>query len=303
MRTLLVATDFSPAADAAAKYALQMACHCKLNLILVHVYSPVVPMIAEGTVLDQGQLYDLADKSSLDRLTALSNELSLAASRFLGPDFQPDIRLSPMIGIPSAAIKSLLENSTVDIVVMGIKPGERFSGILPGSTIRSLVRSSKVPILLIPQTFPALRPRQIAFASNFTDGDAQVITVLARIARDFGSGLLIFHNLRASEKGRGFMAREKQFLDNIASSVDYPKIFYQRRYKHTLTEAVAVLERNNDMDLLAIKHHAHHPIGEFFGADRVLRMISGTRIPLFVFPYGFATSAPDMPFTTGQHAD
>ncbi len=300
MKTLLIATDFSCASASAADYALEMACFCRWNLVILHVYSPPIPMVAEGTVLDQDRLYDLAERESLQKLSVLSDKLTNSANHLLGTDFQPSIQIISIIGVPSVAIKSFSFQNQIDMIVMGIKPERYFAGILPGSTIRSLIKSSRVPILLIPRDFPALRPRHIAFASTFGEFDFQALTLLAELARDCASDLLIFHNLRPMEKGRIFIAQEKQFLDRIAIAIDYPKIFYRRKHKHTLLEAVEALEKNDDLDILAMVHKGHKLIGQIFGADLTLRMISRTQVPLLIFPQGNSKPSVNPPFTSEQ---
>jgi nucleotide-binding universal stress UspA family protein len=287
---ILIATDFSRAAASAADYALQMACLCRMNLAIVHIYSVVLPMVADGTTIFQDSLYDLAEADSLERLSALAAKLNLDADRLCGDGFKPLIEVFSAIGVPAAGIKSFFNRKDMGMIVMGIKPEERYSGTLPGSTIRKLIKWASVPVLLVPMDFPPVPLRQIVFTSDFADSEIAVLDFLAGIASAYHSDLLIFHNRISMEKGRLFLQKEKKFLDKVAQEIDYPKVFYRHKQKDTLEEALSVLEKNSEADMLAMVHKKHSIIGELFGGDKTLRMISRTQVPLIIFPQNFATN-------------
>lgn len=290
MYKILIATDFSRAAASAADYALRMACSCRMNLAIVHIYSVALPMVADGTMVSQDSLYDFAERDSLERLSALAAKLNLDADRLFGNGFKPSVEVFSTIGVPAAGIKSFFNQKDMGMIVMGIKPEERYSGTLPGSTIRKLIKWASVPVLLVPMDFPIVPLRQIVFATDFGDSEITALDFLAEIASAYHSDLLIFHNRISAEKGRQFLQKEKKFLDKVAQAIDYPKVFYRHKQKDTLEEALAVLDKNAEADMLAMVHKKHSMIEELFGGDKTLRMISRTRVPLIIFPQGFATS-------------
>lgn len=287
---ILIATDFSRAAASAADYALRMGCSCGMNLTIVHIYSVALPMVADGTMISQDSLYDLAEKDSLERLSALAAKLNLDANQICADGFKPLIEVFSTIGVPAAGIKSFFNQKDMGMIVMGIKPEERYPGNLPGSTIRKLIKWASVPVLLVPMDFPPVPLRQIVFASDFEDSDITALNFLAEIAAAYRSDLLIFHNRLSVERGRQFLQKEKKFLDKVAQAIDYPKVFYRHKQKDTLEEALEVLEKNTEADMLAMVHKKHSMIGELFGGDKTLRMISRSLVPLMIFPQGFATS-------------
>ncbi|PWS30452.1 universal stress protein [Pedobacter paludis] len=290
MYKILIATDFSRAAASAADYALRMACSCGMNLSIIHIYSVGLPMVAEGTMFSQDSLYDLAEKDSLERLSLLEAKLNQDADQLCNDSSKPLIEVFSTIGVPAAGIKSFFNQKDMGMIVMGIKPEERYLGTLPGSTIRKLIKWTSVPVLLVPMNFPPVPIQQIVFATDFGDSDITALGFLAQIASAYHSDLLIFHNRISAEKGGQFLQKEKKFLDKVAQAIDYPKVFYRHKQKDTLEEALAVLDKNAEADMLAMVHKKHSMIEELFGGDKTLRMISRTRVPLIIFPQSFATS-------------
>ncbi|AZI26738.1 universal stress protein [Pedobacter sp. G11] len=290
MYKILIATDFSRAAASAADYALRIACSCGMNLSIVHIYSVGLPMVAEETTVSQDSLYDLAENDSLRRLSSLEAKLNQDAEQLCNDGFKPLIEVFSTIGVPAAGIISFFNQKDMSIIVMGIKPEERYLGTLPGSTIRKLIKWTSVPVLLVPMSFPPVPIRQIVFATDLGDSEITALDFLAQIASAYHSDLLIFHNRKSAEEGRRFLRKEKRFLDKVAQAIDYPKVFYRHKQKDTIEEALAVLEKDSAADMLAMVHKKHSLIGELLGGDKTLKMISRTRVPLIIFPQGFTTS-------------
>lgn len=142
--TVVVATDFSPAAAAAVDYAGDLARHFEARLVLVHAYAidlPVAtPAMSGGYVLPDGFYQELARQArtrvddEVDRLAATGVTASGVALE------QP----------PARAIVDVAERERADLIVMGTRGLTGLGHLALGSVADKVVRTAPCPVLTVP---------------------------------------------------------------------------------------------------------------------------------------------------------
>ena len=140
LRKILVATDFSDAADAALLRALDLAEQFGAQVTLLHVYGLPTFGYPDGAMIAQGEVaHDLV--ASLTN--ALKNELEAHVERSV------PMAYALRLGSPADTIRDVAEELDVDMIVVGTEGRTGLAHALVGSTAEHVLRSSRRPVLVV----------------------------------------------------------------------------------------------------------------------------------------------------------
>jgi len=142
IRRILVPSDFSEPADAALKYARALAEEFGSHLHIFHVV-PEPFVYPWGTEISTMPLVDLLTQSE-----ALSNT---RLAELIPKDQAPKggLTTSTAIGTPVDRILDYIDDSHIDLVVMGTHGRGPVGHLLLGSVAERIVRRSPVPVLTV----------------------------------------------------------------------------------------------------------------------------------------------------------
>jgi nucleotide-binding universal stress UspA family protein len=135
---ILVPTDFSPAATAAARYAVDLAAKLDARVTLMHVYWPTVIGFPDGSVFLSGPI-DLANLLDASRrgLEGVKSEL---------PRDVP-IALESRQGAPAETIAEV--SREFDLIVMATHGRSGVSHLILGSVAERVVRTAHCPVVTV----------------------------------------------------------------------------------------------------------------------------------------------------------
>jgi nucleotide-binding universal stress UspA family protein len=202
VRSILFATDFSPASYPASLYAVALAAHFECVLTLVHVFLPSQSsQEAEargGIVSEQRRL--LQQRLALTT-SALAQDAGKATSVLLEGD-------------PSVVVPKLANESSDAILVLGTHGGSSIERRLLGSVAENILRRTAIPTLTAGQqviTSGKARPFQrILYATDSSPVASQAAPLVCAFASSFSSRLEVVSVLNESE---GAVARILAELD------------------------------------------------------------------------------------------
>lgn len=138
---LLVAYDFSPAADAAASYASALARDAGGEVLLAHA----VPVLAQGGQLIAGAPGVGDTAPSFDEVRALRARLAAKAAA-LGAHVRADVLLAPKV---VQALVELATRERATMLVVGTRAHRGLSRVLLGSVADELLREAPCPVLAL----------------------------------------------------------------------------------------------------------------------------------------------------------
>ena len=128
--SILMPTDFSPAAERAENIVAQLA--------------EYAGKIVLASVIDEGETEDdikvLKDKAA-KQLERLGKSCSLTC---------PEVKVRVEVGIPSKHIKAIAEEEDITLIVLGMRGKGGVEGLVLGSTAEPVARTSNKPVLLVP---------------------------------------------------------------------------------------------------------------------------------------------------------
>lgn len=157
---MLVLTDFSPAADHAAKYAARLTHDLDTKrLILYHAYQAIVP-VSEVTPFTQVIDLESLHKTSLQQLETVKRTLAPLVSAGTTIDCRTEETvLTPFIN-------DIAEEEKVDMLVMGTTGKSTLEKVLVGSNTLRVVKESHYPVLIVPPQASIAPLEKILFACD-----------------------------------------------------------------------------------------------------------------------------------------
>jgi nucleotide-binding universal stress UspA family protein len=143
MRTILIATDGSPAAREAVEYGLELAEAEHATATLLQVIPPV-----DWTQLDRGAVIrPVPDEIEKRRGFALDEAAVLAAQHGVTVSFEV------VAGVPADEIVAFADNHDLDLTVIGSRGRGAVAGALMGSVSQAVVHESRRPVLVVRGAF------------------------------------------------------------------------------------------------------------------------------------------------------
>jgi nucleotide-binding universal stress UspA family protein len=140
LRTILVTTDFSKAAEKGIEYAVPFARHFGAKLILLHVVEPITPAdFATFPLVMENEKFLRECKHQLEKL----------AKRLLDPA-EID-RTLVRYGAPFYEITEAARTLKADLVIIATRGSTGLKRVLLGSTAEKVVRHAPCPVLVIRQ--------------------------------------------------------------------------------------------------------------------------------------------------------
>jgi nucleotide-binding universal stress UspA family protein len=137
-KNILLATDFSPASEAALPHALVLASHYASNLYIAHVISPefmdFLPPEETATKLQQAR-----------RFTKQKLESLLEAAR------QKGISCQPLIGEVTIwdVLSDMIHQNGIDLIIVGVHGRRGLKKLLLGSVAEEVLRMAPCPVLTV----------------------------------------------------------------------------------------------------------------------------------------------------------
>lgn len=132
IRRMLVATDFSPGASTALRWATRLASHHQAELILAHaVVNDGVDDATTGQSIDDVE-HDLAVQSHVASTVGLK------------------VSIAWKVGEAYRAILDLAKEHKADVIVLANRAHGTVARLFMGSTATQVVRHSEIPVIAVP---------------------------------------------------------------------------------------------------------------------------------------------------------
>lgn len=266
MKKILVPTDFSPNADKALNFAVQIAKVSGAEILLIH---------AVETLVDDDDFKKMKDKLEVFAQSISSAELVKTGTRVFSDSSVNSI------------VNAVHENKP-DLVVMGTNGSSGLKEVIYGSRTAAVIGRSPVPVLAIPLLAEWKAPKKILLAvNNFTMPD-KLLSPVITLAKYYGSSLQV---TVFTDTNDDYVEDFNQHEQKIADFRDGLK----ERYPDTEIHAVHLAGRHfreslqawvdkENIDMLVMLTHRRTLIGSIFNSSMTKKMSYHTNIPLLAIP-------------------
>lgn len=285
MKTILVPTDFSATGLNTVRYALHIAQKVNAGIRLC----TAIKVPAESALAAQ-VAWPLEDYESLKRnaekeFEYLSKQLhdddKLEAD---GHSYLPHIEHSIGVGDVTDYVRNLVEEYKINVVMMGMSAAGILSRLFLGSTSNDMIVKVNFPLLLVPAKARYSIIKKIAFATDLSDGDIEIIHSLCGLARYYNAEILLIHVINYDKEYVWDRKNIDHFLSDVSSKVDYPHIYYRDIQSTKVSGGLKWVIERGQTDMLAMVHRNRPFVNNFLNSSHTQQLAKQTDIPLLIFP-------------------
>lgn len=269
MKKILFPTDFSEAAQTALNFAVLLAKTAEAEMVLLHVIQPQVATVAEGGfVADMNVLMLEEGKKSLDKLKGEVEERGVLVKDYVLQGFIQD------------EIKSVSEQESVDLIIMGSKGAGNFLDKLVGSTAAYVMEKTDHLSIIVPQDYDVKVVERIAFAHQLESPDINYIQKAFDFAETLGVDSLDIVHV--------YDANSTDLFDNKTVVNAIEEVFSNKRIRFHYVEADSVAEglqrfiEENDVNILATASSKKTFWDKIFGTHFSKTIALQSKVPLLV---------------------
>jgi nucleotide-binding universal stress UspA family protein len=279
MKRILVPTDFSPTAEKAFRFAVDIAARAKGTIILYHTYIPVESTYV-GTEKTKKQYNTQNEANIVKRLQRLKKKVMGDTN---------EVSVSTIVG-RSPLIDNILgfaEHNHIDLIVMGTQGASGLKKTIIGSVAARVIEKSDLPVLLVPSKYELEEVRQIVFATNYQKSDKQALTLVDAMAKLYHANVTILHFVSAYESE---VEKEKERTDFDTYAYHLQRLFNKSKTKFHLLETSSVIETMETLDktlpydIMAMVQSKKSFLEKFFIKSFTQNMAYITKKPLLIVP-------------------
>lgn len=272
MKTILLATDFSAAANNAADYALELAKYFDTKLILLNAYP--LPPANYDTGLPTDVISDLHKKSE-EGLSELKSRLIKKGVGDL------NIECLSVMGATIDVIEEECRIKKVDLAVMGIvSHAGKIKEHIIGSSSLSAARQLSTPMFIIPDEVKYKRIRKISFACGLKNPEqAQIIYQAKYFAKAFDAELEVINIEKPNEERSEEKAMAIEFVEEKLETVNHKTFLLADQ------DATLGLEDHYEQypaDVIILNPKKHNILQTFFGTSVTKNMVFHSKVPLLI---------------------
>lgn len=285
-RYVLVATDFSFAARAAFRAAVEFCLQTRAKLLLLHVfeYSEIVPPESGGMLLELQSCCERCQEC----LAGLAQEAKEAG-----------IECETMLesGVAPVSILDIIADKNIDLAFIGTRALHGFERLVFGSTAEQVLRRALCPVLTVgpraAQELPeGLSHGPVVFATDFNFTTMHAIRYAADLAGILGVPLHCLHVLpRAFDAGQqrdivpAIMAEAlKQLAAESGAHMEAPK--FATTFGSEVSYAVVDYARQQRASLIVLGVRQASLLASHVPEHITYRIITEASCPVLTMAYG-----------------
>ncbi|MBV6641914.1 MAG: universal stress protein [Cyclobacteriaceae bacterium] len=274
IKNILVPVDFSDCSKNALKVAIDLAqkCGAKIHMVnSIHIHSPH-PDISGGNLINS-LLTDYEDQ-----IQASFNELESDLIELKNIPHESDRFIAYLVD----AIFSETQRKDIDLIVMGTRSDHSNIEKFVGSNTTDIIRSAKVPVLVIPESAKTFGPQKIGLASDF-EGlvNFKNLEILTKLSDLYNSEILIFHV--AQDPTDVTVATQKKMKELHEKFLNH-KASVRTIEADTVINGVKMFTSSHKLDLLSVVPKEHNFFEKLFKKSISKTIALNPSVPLLTIP-------------------
>lgn len=272
MKNIIVPTDFSELSGYALKVAASLAKKHKATLYVLHMLE------LNYNVMTAGEGYNV----EYSFLLLKTGEKRLA--EFLDNPILEGLKVVPIVKHYKvfSEIQEIAEKHQADLIVMGSHGVDGLKEIFVGSNTEKVVRSSKVPVLVIKEEMEDFEIKRIVFACDYTMECLPALEKAVEFSEKLSAKLdLVYVNT----PGEAFLstAKANQQIESILKSappgVDSVDIYND----YTVERGILKYSEMVCADMIAIPTHGRKGISHLFMGSIGEDVANHSELPVVTF--------------------
>ena len=269
MKTIIVPTDFSPAAVNAVNYAADMALQLKADLLLFHVYQ--LPLAITDTPIILMSVDELREGAESKLATLKSSVLHITSDKL-------NIKTEARMGIMTDELEDLCQTVQPFAVVMGTTGHSMVERTIFGSNTLTVIKHISWPIICVPKGKEyGGGIRKIGLACDLRQIlETTPIPVIRHFVQEFKGELHVL-NVSTERKEDVATSKELRFLQTALDSLNPTYHFIEER---NLEEGVNNFAETNNLDLIITIPKKHTLLDGLFKRSSTTQIVFGAHLPV-----------------------
>lgn len=278
MRKILVPTDFSPTAERALIYALNLAALGNSSVILYHAFTPMGNAFIESGKARE-DLNKAAEEDTLKKLQRL-------CKKHLG---DREISVTTILG-KSPIIDNILDfanEQSIDLIIMGTQGATGLKRVLVGSVAGRVIEKTKIPVIFIPEQYAVAATETVVFTTNNLKPDTRYIDIALEFAKLFQAPLKIVHLHTAYYDIEETQQKEIEFANfrnSLQVQLAYDDVQFRMINISSATTGMEELHLRIPYDLLVMVRRKRSFLEKLFLESFTKNMAYITTRPLLIIP-------------------
>jgi nucleotide-binding universal stress UspA family protein len=279
MKKILVPTDFSPNAERAIDYAVQIAKAGKATVVLVHACDQLdnMPLSAGFPIADYNKR--IADEA-FDNLELVQKSIQDTEG------IKVEIELLSGTVVDTVAVA--VNDYGADLVVMGTMGITGIRNTLFGTNTSAVIGHSAVPVLAIPLEYEWSTPSKFLLTINNFEEVTDVINPVFELASVFNASVKVIVFTDEDEASanefladeRAIMMAEEKLKRKYPTLIVKAEHLSGRHFEETIINYVD----KNKLDVLAMTTHKRSLIGGIFNRSITRKMSYHSKVPVLAMP-------------------
>src|SRR5690554_5615543 len=271
MKKLLVPTDFSEQAENALKVAVQISKERDSEIFLLHsIELPVQYATArENSGIPEPLFYMKLAKKQFHK--------------FREKSFLKDVVVHDLVGHNEIyeEIEEACQEHNIDLIIMGSSGASGFKEMFVGSNTEKVVRTSKIPVLVIKNYHPEFHIKDFVFATDFSEEYRGAFDRAQKFAKKIGAKIHLLlvntpSNFKTSAKGQAIM---EEFIRGMGLE-NYTLNIYN---DVSVEKGILNFTRHIDAQLIGMGTHGRKGISHFFNGSISEDMVNHADMPVITF--------------------
>ena len=273
-RSILLPTDFSDNAWNAAVYAMRLYANEECTFYFMHSYA-----ISKSSVRSYITSHYVASLEE-DALKELTDLKEMADNANINANHSFEIILTK--DKLHSAIETTVKKHNIDLVIMGTKGASGSKEFFFGSNTVDIIKKVDLcPIMVIPDDFDFVEPKQIAFPTDFNRFYGEELLPIKQMAELYDSKIRIMH---INKKSTFNKVQDYNFAMLKVYLEDHPHTFHwMPDYANKSVEINDFIDEL-DINILAMINYKHSFLEKLLNEPVVTNIGYQPVIPVLVIP-------------------
>lgn len=277
MKTILVPLDFSDNSKNAMNYAILLANKLNMKLLLLHAFHP---SMAEAI---SDSYKNLTHKNITGTPKEMENELKIWREAVTNSEKNLLCDTIFAEGDLADKIAELMEETPIDLIVMGTKGATGLKEVFIGSNTAKVIETISCPVIAVPAGYQFRDIKKIVLATDYHDSDIASIRFLVKLAKRFDSELTVVHITDGDLKPRFEDDLLEYFRGQVGKSIAYNKMKFHLLEGADISKILNEFITEQRVDLFAISTEDRIFTGPLFNRGLTKKFAHHIQVPLLAF--------------------
>lgn len=276
-RKILLPTDFSNNSWLAIHYSIQLFKNEECDFYLLHAFTGGSDLIKNIIRIDPGdEFYEKAKEASEEQLSKTLDRLVF--NEHSNP--KHNFKTISVFNSPVEAIKDIVEQKDIEMIVMGTKGKTNDKGTVFGSVaVYVMEKVRNCPVIVVPEDGKHTLPKEIVFPTSYkTHYKSRELNYLTNLAKACDATIAVLHIFEDNELDKN-QKEHKQMLKDIFEEVKYT---FHTLSHYSVESAVNMFVESRDSDMVAFINKKHAFFGSIFTNPMVKGISFHSKVPILV---------------------